>query len=336
MSAAPETPPPPGPDRPRPPSPRQVARASALEFGLLAAGALHALVHLLRLVGDPRPTAVAVASTLAYVLGDLLVSGLAAWMAGRWVRSAAARDEAAFRQSAATRKAIALIEGQVVPALARVAEALERRPAGAGGVGRAEAVAEVRRAMAAGQWAEAELLAEALASDEPDDPHARALAEEVARKRGAVVEDLRARLDAARGVNDAERVMGLRDELSGHLQGDPLRDLDRQLVPWLMSLVRRGLAQVPLRLDVVQLATQVAERFGGTNEGASLLRSLPVLRRAVGLCPRCARPFAGEEEACPECLGTAPPAEGVEPIEAQPRPSLLEEAGIPDEPDEPS
>src|SRR5262249_27613829 len=134
------------------------------------------------------------------------------------------------------------------------------------------------------------------------DPDAPDLAAEVASGRRAAVEGLRARLDAARKVDDTDQVLALRDELGGHLAGDPLRELGGELVAWPLGLVRRGLAQDPLRLDVVELATRVAARFAGTSEGASLRKSLPVLRRSVGLCPRCAKPYAGDDDACPECL----------------------------------
>ena len=322
-----------GSDRLRPAGRAWIAPAGWLGLGLLTVGVLHAATHVLALLSGERATAGEVVTSGILILNDLLLSGMAAWAAAWLLRAAARRDQAIAVQSAEARRAVALIEGQVLPALARLAEALERRPE-ATAASRVDAVAEVRRAMDEGRWVEAEALALALASDRPDDPRARALGDEVARRRQGVVADLRARLDAARGAHDAERVVALHGELAGHLDPDPRRDLDREVVPWLMALVRRGLTQVPVRLDVVQLAALVAERFAGTQEGASLSRSLPVLRRAVGLCPRCARPYTGVEAACPECLGTPGP-EDVVPIEAQPRPSLLEEAGIADDEPEP-
>jgi predicted amidophosphoribosyltransferase len=61
--------------------------------------------------------------------------------------------------------------------------------------------------------------------------------------------------------------------------------------------------------DVAELAARAAESFGDTPEGASLRASLPTLRRSAGLCPRCAQPYAGIDEACPQCLaGLVPQA----------------------------
>ena len=53
---------------------------------------------------------------------------------------------------------------------------------------------------------------------------------------------------------------------------------------------------------MVQLAARFAESFAATVEGASVRASLPTLRRSVGLCPRCAQPYIGVADACPNCL----------------------------------
>ena len=53
---------------------------------------------------------------------------------------------------------------------------------------------------------------------------------------------------------------------------------------------------------MVQLAARFAENFAATVEGASVRASLPTLRRSVGLCPRCAQPYIGVADACPNCL----------------------------------
>jgi predicted amidophosphoribosyltransferase len=50
----------------------------------------------------------------------------------------------------------------------------------------------------------------------------------------------------------------------------------------------------------------VAVSLYQTPEGASLRASLPTLRRAAGLCARCARPYKGIADACPACLTGAP------------------------------
>jgi predicted amidophosphoribosyltransferase len=48
----------------------------------------------------------------------------------------------------------------------------------------------------------------------------------------------------------------------------------------------------------------VADAFDSTPEGASLRAALPTLRRSVGLCARCGRPYNGIADACPACLAT--------------------------------
>ena len=70
-----------------------------------------------------------------------------------------------------------------------------------------------------------------------------------------------------------------------------------------------------MRADVAELAEAIVEAFPATNEGASLRASLPTLRRSAGLCPRCAEPYAGEDDACAECLGK-PASESMEEAQA--------------------
>jgi hypothetical protein len=318
------------------PSPRRLAGvARPLEVGLLAIGAIHASTHLLALTTGPNQPAAEMLRTLAYALNDLILAGLGAWVGGRLIREVAARGEAADRQAGAIREATERMGREVVAALGRIAGLLEanaQAPARADD-GRASALAGVRRAIDEGRWRQAETLARAFERSYPDAPEARWLGEEVSEGKQVAVDGLRARLDAARGVGDAEAVLSARDELAEHLQGDPRRDLDRQVVSWLMGVIRKGLAQVPVRPEVVELATRVAEHFAETSEGASLRKALPVLRRSVGLCPRCARPYAGEDDACPECLGTVTGptlalATVEPPLPDGPRPSVFEEAGI--------
>ncbi len=72
-----------------------------------------------------------------------------------------------------------------------------------------------------------------------------------------------------------------------------------------MKLIQRRLRSIPVGSDLAALATQVATRFGGTPEGASLRAALPTLRRSAGLCPRCSEPYLGVDDACPKCLAEA-------------------------------
>ena len=208
-----------------------------------------------------------------------------------------------------------LIESRLAPALERIAAALERgadpgEVRGESFLGGAEATGSTRAA-----------------------PFGRELS----------VESLRGHLRAAREVGDPDRILEIRDELAARLPEADRADLDREVVGGLMGLIQRRLRIKPITPDLPLLAASVAERFGATAEGASLRRALPTLRRSVGLCPRCARPYRGIADACPECLLEAAArepqvlpmtrAEGDEPEEAEVIAGAAEFAGGSDEGD---
>ncbi len=132
--------------------------------------------------------------------------------------------------------------------------------------------------------------------------------------RSSDITTLRERIDAARLANDPDGALASHEELARLLSGEPLKEVDGELVKWLMSLIHRRLRTGSIRPDVVELAARVADRFGGTAEGASLRAALPTLRRSAGLCPRCAEPYTGLADACPKCLMAAPPAAGADPV----------------------
>ena len=117
----------------------------------------------------------------------------------------------------------------------------------------------------------------------------------------------RDRLQAAREANDPVRVLELREEAPEELGEAALKELDADLGKWFLGLVHRRLRSGPLQLDLVTLADRVSEVLGHTKDGASLRAALPTLRRGAGLCPRCAKPYAGVWEACPECMGRPEP-----------------------------
>lgn len=207
-----------------------------------------------------------------------------------------------------------LIEARVLPLLERIAVALENprlAPTSGFSVGdgaRTSALARFREALKQRDWDLAESI---LAEFPPDGPDAPRLAEERGRAQSAALDDLRGRLDASRTANDPVAAIDLRDQMAPLLAGDPLRVLDHTLVKWLMGLIQRRLRGGRIGPDVVELAAMVADRFGGTPEGASLRAALPTLRRSAGLCPRCGEPYVGDEDACPKCraeVAPAPPA----------------------------
>ena len=216
--------------------------------------------------------------------------------------------EVLARQAEASTRLVELIESRSLPLLERIASALERAPASpSGGGGRARSLVELALAIDEGRWAHAAEVVEALAVSHPGDPEASILANRLERSRQVEADGLLGRIEAAKQANDPDGAIRSRDELAAILPADSLRAVDVALVRWLLSAIQRRLRTGTVRPDVVELASRVAEGFGGTTEGASLRASLPTLRRSAGLCPRCAEPYKGVEDACPKCLAVAPP-----------------------------
>jgi hypothetical protein len=263
--------------------------------------------------------------------------GIAGWLAGRLLRASAELIDVFVDGAEAAGRTADLIELQLVPTLVRLAGALERptvtatvaaAAAAAPAVGsspgdeaRQQTLSAFRRALGAGRWSQAERLAQAFLRDFPNAPESATLDDELTRARQEASDALRDRLESARRANDPDRVIDLRDALTEHLRGEPLRKLDRDLVHWLVGLIQERLKAGPARPDVAALAARVADSFGDTPEGASLRAALPNLRRSAGLCPRCGRPSPGRAEACPRCLadGTSPSSRAIpEPVHPEP------------------
>lgn len=180
------------------------------------------------------------------------------------------------------------------PALAPVVESVHDRRR-----------AEFRGKLRDGLWEAAEAIALDHAEAGPDDPDE--LLREYAQARRSRADSLRAELLAAREVQDAIRVIDLREELLLLLPHDERTGLNRDVATWLLLQVQRRCLTGQVAVDVVHLAERVSRAFADTREGASLRASLPTLRRCAGLCPRCGQPYHGEESACPGCLpGFAP------------------------------
>ena len=198
---------------------------------------------------------------------------------------------------------------RIAAALERIAAALESGSTGVGAAfldPRGEAVFELRRVMRAGELAQAATLLGDFRVDFPDALEGDALDEELANSSRAAIEDRRARLDAARGAGDPDASIVLRDELAPLLDPAAREALDSDLLKWLMSLLMKRLRAGTVKPDVAALAARVAGSFAHRPEGASLRASLPTLRRSAGLCARCAQPYVGVEDACPECLLASP------------------------------
>lgn len=242
------------------------------------------------------------------IVGVLILGGfgLGGWVASRLIRALAELVDVLVDQSEAACRTANLIEWHVVPALGRLAVSLERAGAAPTADARGLAIAGVRQAIESHRWDQAERLIETFLRDYPEGGEGARLSEELAGSRQSRVDQLRAQLDAAKAAMDPERVVEFRDQLTQHMRGEPLKELDRELVRWLIGIVQRRMRTGTVRSDVAQLAARVADSFGDTVEGASLRAALPTIRRSAGLCPRCAQPYRGLGEACPACLGAAP------------------------------
>lgn len=164
------------------------------------------------------------------------------------------------------------------------------------------AIVEIRKAIESEAWDDVVRLTEELRSTDPSDPDLARLTEEFERGRQEAIDRRLRMIEVAKEVSDGGRVLELFQELEPLLDLDALKGLETELARWFMTLVQRRLRTGIIQPEVVSLATQISEVFAGTIEGASLRASLPTLRRAVGLCPRCGGPYTGVENACPECL----------------------------------
>jgi hypothetical protein len=194
--------------------------------------------------------------------------------------------------------------------LERIADTLEIRASTAAsspaaGLERSRSMAEILRAARAADWVEAEMRLGQFEVEFPDDPELGSLKEELAKARAGSTKEGLARLEAAREANDADRILEIYPDVVRSLDDTQRAPLASDLAKWFLSLIHRRLRSGKVQADVVQLAARFAEMFAATVEGASVRASLPTLRRSVGLCPRCAQPYRGVAEACPQCLKAA-------------------------------
>jgi len=227
--------------------------------------------------------------------------GLGGWVAGRLLRGAAEAIELLVDTAEAGWRTADLIELQVVPALGRIANALERPSSSPREDASKRALEKIRRATSEGRWEHAERLAAKFVREFPDAPDASLMEREIAESRWAVIDQLQGKLDEARRRNDPSAVMDVRDTLTLHLRGEALHDLDRQLVRWLVHQVQRRLRESAPLPDLLALTTRVHETFADTTEGAGLAELLVKLRKASGLCIHCGRVSSAKSEVCPTC-----------------------------------
>ncbi len=166
----------------------------------------------------------------------------------------------------------------------------------------------IEQALASGDWRQAGALLQALELARPDDPIIVILRTRHEQARDSSLTSLASELEAARSVGDVARVLELHGLLAPALDLEKRNSLDRDLAKWFLERIQKRLLSGKIQLEIVQLATQVAETFSSTIAGASLKQSLPMLRRSVGLCSRCAQPYTGTNAACPTCMPSSGPA----------------------------
>ena len=147
-----------------------------------------------------------------------------------------------------------MIESRIVPALDRIAVALERRETArpdtnqSGSLDRrATGFAEIRLALTQKRWDDADALLENVLHEFPDDPEGNALQGELARSREQALDELRLRLDASRSVNDPIAVIALHEEMTVLLRGEARRELERDVARWLIGALQRRMRSGTVR-----------------------------------------------------------------------------------------
>ena len=286
--------------------------ASLVRLGLFSIGFTMFLDETRNLVSDAQFTwgerQIMGIVGLSYLVGF----GLAAWAAGRLISTASVVIDAFADQAEAAARTAALLEQQAIPTLGRIALALEKlsiepqpKPRDPEDDETTRTFQIARQAIASGRWAQAEKLVGRIVKDHPGPEAARLLAE-LEDARNLAVEGLMRRLEKAKLAGDGLLAVEIRDALTEHLRGDRLAGLDGELVRWLVGEIKKKVRSGPIKPEVATLASRVADSFADTPEGAALKGSIPNLRRSAGLCPRCARPHRGADDACPRCLGREP------------------------------
>jgi hypothetical protein len=313
---------------------RDLARLGlGLGRGVLALGILWGASHAFGRIAEGPQALSVYARAILEASAIALAAGLAGWTLAIAGRLAGATVLARAGRPSRVEEQIAELAPRAIAALERLADARDRPPIAVSPQGppegdRLHLGAGVDQALRSGRHAEAATLLEDLEARFPDDPAIPDLRGRLAAAFREHAEAQVAQIDAARQVNDSDRVLELFRAAAPALEPDRRGDLERRLAKWFLELIHRRLRGGRIHVEVVHLATQVAETFSATVEGASLRASLPTLRRSVGLCPQCAQPFTGMARACPKCLASAaeatPSTTGEPPPHADTEPDPLE------------
>lgn len=310
----------------RAPSSEPTARTLAamgpvLRLGFLAVGVASALQFLSGALERPQASGPGVIAAVSAAFASLVFYGLIGWFAGRVLPAIAEFLEQQNLRAVSAARTTSLLEDRLIAAVENLAGVVATRADSGTEVHRdsAQSATEIRAAIRSGNWGVAGDLIRALDDRAPGNEEASRLARELDDSKQLTAQSLLAKVDAAREANDPERVLEHRDALVPLMEGNRLRQIDRDLAKWFMGLIHKRLRAGTVRPDVANLAGRVARSLDDTPEGASLRAALPTLRRSAGLCARCAQPYTGIADACPNCLGTAsfpayqPDAEGNHP-----------------------
>jgi hypothetical protein len=288
--------------------------ATCVQWGLLATGCLAASRDAALVWRDgtfPEESWIGLAAQVGVTISCY---GLAGWGLAASMRFTAAVVGEYLARTTTFSNALGEDCHRLILVLDQIAKTVDRAGGLAAGgavpdAARQRAVAEIERVTRGASWSEAERLLAEFEAGYPDDPASAVLLAQLGQARDKARSDQLAELEAARNVNDPERVLEIYRQVGPAFEAQSRGVLERELGKWFLSLIHRRLRSGKVQPDVVLLAGRFAEVFAATPEGASVRASLPTLRRSVGLCPRCAQAYTGVADACPKCLA-GPPAAG--------------------------
>ena len=139
-----------------------------------------------------------------------------------------------------------------------------------------QALAQIRKLVRSGNWDEARSLLDSFARDYQGDPRSSSLDQEFQAARNAARDERMAQLDAARKVNDPDRVLEVHKFLGPLLEADARASLEADLSRWFLRLIHKRLRTGRIQADLAHLAGRIAESFSHTVRApASAPRSRP-------------------------------------------------------------
>ena len=306
-----------------------VRAANWILRGALALGVLRGVETLLALAAAPDLDFSARLSAVAGACSDVVLYGVVGLIISAFIRALGLwADSTALAARNRLADSEVLLQALLAGPSTTRAEAPSRSAEGESHAGSAVQLTEIRRLIREGDWDAATEAVGAFRAEHPDDPRSAEASGELERAMQGALDHFESQLQAAREVNDPDQVLEIHGRLRPLIGEEERKRLDVDLARWFLSIVHRRLRSGRIQADVVALADRIAESFGHTTDGASLRASLPTLRRSAGLCPRCAKPYTGVAQACPECLKPTPaPPPDLEPDDLD-QPPVEARAGL--------